>query len=84
MNQRDASAYYSLRYAFYQLQKYPAAWEAARATTVQAPAQWTPTAVWDKTNSEFNPPYKNSRTRSNRSVNGLGMNDQADYIDFFR
>jgi tetratricopeptide (TPR) repeat protein len=38
VNQRDASTYYSLSYAFYQLKKYPAALEAARATTVLAPA----------------------------------------------
>jgi tetratricopeptide (TPR) repeat protein len=38
VNQRDASTYYSLSYAFYQMKKYPAALEAARATTVLAPA----------------------------------------------
>jgi tetratricopeptide (TPR) repeat protein len=38
VNQRDPSTYYSLGYAFYQLKKYPAALEAARATTVLAPA----------------------------------------------
>jgi tetratricopeptide (TPR) repeat protein len=38
VNQRDASTYYSLSYSFYQLKKYPAALEAARATTVLAPA----------------------------------------------
>jgi len=38
VNQRDASTYYSLSYAFYQLKKYPAALEAARATTVLAAA----------------------------------------------
>lgn len=38
VNQRNASTYYSLGYAFYQLKKYPAALEAARATTVLAPA----------------------------------------------
>jgi len=38
VNQRNASTYYSLSYAFYQMKKYPAALEAARATTVLAPA----------------------------------------------
>jgi tetratricopeptide (TPR) repeat protein len=38
VNQRNASTYYSLSYAFYQMKKYPAAVEAARATTVLAPA----------------------------------------------
>jgi len=37
VNQRNASTYYSLSYAFYQMKKYPAALEAARATTVLAP-----------------------------------------------
>jgi tetratricopeptide (TPR) repeat protein len=38
VNQRSAPTYYSLSYAFYQLKQYPAALEAARATTVLAPA----------------------------------------------
>jgi len=38
VNQRSAATYYSLSYAFYQLKQYPAAQEAARATTVLAPA----------------------------------------------
>jgi tetratricopeptide (TPR) repeat protein len=37
VNQRSASTYYSLGYAFYQLKQYPAALEAARATTLLAP-----------------------------------------------
>src|SRR5215831_644548 len=37
VNQRSAPTYYSLGYAFYQLKQYPAALEAARATTVLAP-----------------------------------------------
>jgi len=36
-NQRSAPTYYSLSYAFYQLKQYPAALEAARATTLLAP-----------------------------------------------
>jgi hypothetical protein len=38
VNQRSAPTYYSLGYAFYQLKQYPAALEAARATTVLVPA----------------------------------------------
>ena len=38
VNQRSAPTYYSLSYAFYQLKQYPAALEAARATTLLAPA----------------------------------------------
>jgi len=38
VNQRSASTYYSLSYAFYQMKKYPAALEAARASAVLAPA----------------------------------------------
>ena len=38
VNQRSAPTYYSLSYAFYQLKQYEAALEAARATTVLAPA----------------------------------------------
>ena len=38
VNQRNASTYYSLSYAFYQMKQYPAALEAARATTVLASA----------------------------------------------
>src|SRR5207249_2404730 len=37
INPRSYSTYYSLGYAFYQLKQYPAALEAARATTVLAP-----------------------------------------------
>ena len=37
INQRSYSSYYSLGYAFYQLKQYPAALEAAKATTVLAP-----------------------------------------------
>ena len=37
VNQRSAPTYYSLSYAFYQLKQYPAALEAARATTLLAP-----------------------------------------------
>lgn len=38
VNQHNAPTYYSLGYAFYQLKQYPAAVEAARATTLLAPA----------------------------------------------
>ena len=38
VNQRNASTYYSLSYAFYQMKKYPAALEAARASALLAPA----------------------------------------------
>jgi len=38
VNQRSAPTYYSLGYAFYQLKQYPAALEAARATTLLVPA----------------------------------------------
>ncbi|MGZ8842083.1 MAG: carboxypeptidase regulatory-like domain-containing protein [Pyrinomonadaceae bacterium] len=38
VNQRSAPTYYSLSYAFYQMKQYPAALEAARATTLLAPA----------------------------------------------
>lgn len=38
VNQRNASTYYSLSYAFYQMKKYPAAQEAARASALLAPA----------------------------------------------
>jgi len=38
VNEHNASTYYSLSYAFYQLKQYPAALEAARATTVLVPA----------------------------------------------
>src|SRR5204863_7272586 len=38
VNQRSAPTYYSLSYVFYQLKQYPAALEAARATTHLAPA----------------------------------------------
>jgi len=38
VNQRSAPTYYSLSYAFYQLKQYPAALEAARATTLLAPS----------------------------------------------
>jgi tetratricopeptide (TPR) repeat protein len=38
VNQRSAPTYYSLSYAFYQLKQYPAALEAARATTLLVPA----------------------------------------------
>src|SRR5436190_17182358 len=38
VNQRSAPTYYSLSFAFYQLKQYPAALEAARATTHLAPA----------------------------------------------
>ena len=38
VNQRSAATYYSLSFAFYQMKQYPAALEAARATTVLAPA----------------------------------------------
>ncbi|MFN7929596.1 MAG: carboxypeptidase regulatory-like domain-containing protein [Blastocatellia bacterium] len=37
VNGRSYSSYYSLAYAFYQLKQYPAAAEAARATTVLSP-----------------------------------------------
>jgi len=37
INQRSFSSYYGLGYAFYQLKQYPAALEAARATTILAP-----------------------------------------------
>ena len=37
VNQRSAPTYYSLSYAFYQLKQYPAALEAARATTLLVP-----------------------------------------------
>jgi tetratricopeptide (TPR) repeat protein len=37
VNQRSAPTYYSLGYAFYQMKQYPAALEAARATTLLAP-----------------------------------------------
>ena len=37
VNQRSAPTYYSLSYAFFQLKQYPAALEAARATTLLAP-----------------------------------------------
>jgi len=37
INQRSFSSYYSLGYAFYQLKQYPAALEAAKATTILAP-----------------------------------------------
>ncbi len=38
VNQRNASTYYSLSYAFYQMKQYPAALKAAKAVTVLAPA----------------------------------------------
>lgn len=38
VNQRSFSTYYSLGYAFYQMKQYPAALEAAKATTVLVPA----------------------------------------------
>ena len=38
VNQRSAPTYYSLSYAFYQMKQYPAALEAAKATTLLAPA----------------------------------------------
>jgi tetratricopeptide (TPR) repeat protein len=38
VNQRDASTYYSLSYAFFQMKQYPAALEAARASALLAPA----------------------------------------------
>src|SRR2546428_3150405 len=37
INQRSFSSYYGLGYAFYQLKQYPAALEAAKATTILAP-----------------------------------------------
>ena len=37
VNQRSAPTYYSLSYAFYQMKQYPAALEAARATTLLTP-----------------------------------------------
>jgi tetratricopeptide (TPR) repeat protein len=38
INPRSFSSYYSLAYAFYQMKQYPAALEAAKATTLLAPA----------------------------------------------
>jgi len=38
VNQHSAPTYYSLAYVFYQMRQYPAALEAARASTVLAPA----------------------------------------------
>jgi tetratricopeptide (TPR) repeat protein len=38
INPRSSSTYYSLGYTFYQMKQYPAALEAARATTVLLPA----------------------------------------------
>ena len=38
VNQRDAATYYSLSYAFYQMKQYPAALEAAKASTMLMPA----------------------------------------------
>ena len=38
VNQRSAPTYYSLSYAFYQMKQYPAALEAAKATTLLVPA----------------------------------------------
>jgi len=38
INPRSSSSYYSLGYAFYQMKQYPAALEAAKATTFLAPA----------------------------------------------
>jgi tetratricopeptide (TPR) repeat protein len=38
INSRSSSSYYSLGFAFYQMKQYPAALEAAKATTLLAPA----------------------------------------------